>query len=105
MFPQRHPFGTGLTYCLNYPTPNLDHLVRGFECTKIVIRRDTPGVYEALVEDVNALESRIIKLIGKIASIKQKHNPYRKSLPKTSTLNVKAMGMKLINVLMGMQVP
>ena len=32
------------------------------------------------------MESRIIKLIGKIASIKWKHNPDRKSLPKTSTL-------------------
>jgi len=48
--------------------------------------RDTPSVYEALVEDVNALESRIIKLNGKIASIKRKHNFDRKSLPKTSTL-------------------
>jgi len=36
MFPQRHPSGTGLTYGLNYPTPNQDHLVRGFECTKRV---------------------------------------------------------------------
>ena len=49
-------------------------------------RRDTPSVYEALVEDVNALESRIITLIGKIASIRRKHNLDRKSLPKTSTL-------------------
>ena len=43
-------------------------------------RSDTPSVYEALVEDGNALESRIIKLNGKIASIKWKHNPDRKSL-------------------------
>ena len=48
--------------------------------------RDTLSVYEVLVADVNALESIIIKLIGKIASIKRKHNPGRKSLPKTSTL-------------------
>ena len=86
MFPHRHPSGNGLTYGLNYPTPNQDHLVRGFECTKRVTRRDTPSVYEALVEDVNALESRIITLIGKIASIRRKHNLDRKSLPKTSTL-------------------
>jgi len=86
MFPQRHPFGTSLTYGLNYPTPNHDHLVRGLECTKRVTRRDTPSVCEALVEDVNALESRIIKLNGRISSIKRKHNPDRKSLPKTSTL-------------------
>jgi len=46
MFPQRHPSGTGLTY---YPTLNQDHLVRGFECTNRVTRRDTPSVYEVLV--------------------------------------------------------
>jgi len=48
--------------------------------------RDTPSVYEALVEDFNALESRIITPIGNIASIKRKHNPDRKLLPKTTTL-------------------
>ncbi|XP_027910403.1 uncharacterized protein LOC114169449 [Vigna unguiculata] len=56
------------------------------ERTKRVTRRDTPSVYEVLVADINALESRIIKLNGNIASIKRKHNPDRKSLPKTSTL-------------------
>ena len=86
MFPQRHPSGTGLTYGLNYPSPNQDHLVQGLQCTKRVACRDTLSVYEVLVADVNALESRIIKLMGKIASIKRKHNPGRKSLPKTSTL-------------------
>jgi len=86
MFPQRHPSRIGLTYGLNYLTPKQDHLVGGLECTKRVTRRDTPSVYEALVEDANALESRIIKLNGKIASINRKHNPDRKSLPKTSTL-------------------
>ena len=75
MFPQRHPSGTGLTYGLNYLTPNQDHLVQGLERTKRVTHRDTPSVYEVLVADVNALESRIIKLNGKIASIKRKHNP------------------------------
>jgi len=48
--------------------------------------RDTPSVYEVLVADVNALESIIIKLNGKIASIKRKNNLDRKSLSKTSTL-------------------
>ena len=48
--------------------------------------RDTPSVYEVLVAYINALESITIKLIGKIASIKWKHNPDRKSLPKTRTL-------------------
>jgi len=86
MFPQRHPSGTGVTYGLNYPTPNHEHLVRGLERTKRVTRRDTPSVYEAVVKDVNALESRIIKLNDKIASIKRKHNPDRKSLPKTIAL-------------------
>jgi len=86
MFPQRHPSRTGLTYGLNYPTPNQDHLVQGLERIKRLTCRDTPSVYEVLVANVNALESRIIKLIGKIASIKRKHNPDRKSLPKTSTL-------------------
>ena len=38
------------------------------------------------MEDFNALESRIIKLNGKISSIKRKHNPARKSLSKTSAL-------------------
>jgi len=61
-------------------------LVRGLERTKRVTHRDTPSFYEALVEDVNALESRIIKPNGKIASIKRKHNLDRKSLPKTSAL-------------------
>jgi len=61
-------------------------LVQGLERTKRVTRRDTPSVYEVLVADINALESRIIKLNGNIASIKRKHNPDRKSLPKTSTL-------------------
>ena len=75
-----------MTYGLNYPTPNQDNLVRGLECTKRVTRRDTPSVYEALVKDVNALESRIIKLNCKIANIKRKHNSNRKSLPKSSTL-------------------
>ena len=70
MFPQRHPSGTGLTYGLNYPTPNQDHLVREFKSTKIVSHRDTPSVCEALVEDVNALETRIIILFGRIGSIK-----------------------------------
>jgi len=86
MFLQSHPSGTGLTYGLYYPTPNQDHLVHGLERTKRLTCRDTPSVYEVLVADVNALESRIIKLIGKIASIKRKHNPDRKFLPKTSTL-------------------
>ena len=61
-------------------------MVKGLECIKRVTRRDTPSVYEALVEDVNALESKIIKLYGKITSIKRKHNPDRKSLSKTSIL-------------------
>jgi len=60
MFLQRHPSGTGLIHGLNYPTPNHDHLVRGLEYTKRVTCRDTPSVYETLVEHVNALESRII---------------------------------------------
>jgi len=71
---------------LNYPTPNQDHLVRELESTKRVTRRDTPSVYKALMEDVNALEPKIIKLNGNIVSIKRKHNPNRKSLSKTSTL-------------------
>jgi len=86
MFPQRHPSRTGLTYSLHYPTPNQDHLVRGLERTKRVTRRDTSSVYGAVVEDVNALESRIIKLNGKIPSIKRKHNLDRKSLSNTSAL-------------------
>jgi len=86
MFPQRHPSRIGLTYDLNYPTPNQYHLVRGLERTKRVTRRDTPSIYKALVEDVNALESKIIKLNGKIASIKRKHNLDRKSLSKISAL-------------------
>jgi len=61
-------------------------LVRGLERNKRVTRRDTPSVYEALVEDVNALESIIIKLNGKIASIKRKYNLDRKLLSKTNAL-------------------
>ena len=38
MFPQRYPSGTGLTYGLNYPTPNKDHLVQGLQRTKRVTR-------------------------------------------------------------------
>jgi len=37
-------------------------------------------VREALENDVNALESKIVKLNVKIASIKRKHNPDKKSL-------------------------
>jgi len=83
-------------------------LVRGLESTKRVTRRDTPSVCEALVKDVNALEFRIIKLNGKIVSIKRKHNPDGKSLSKTNAVRCskfEGYGMKLINVLIGMQVP
>ena len=52
MFPQRHPSGTGLTYGLNYPTLNQDHLVQGRQRTKRLTCRDTPSVYEVLVADV-----------------------------------------------------
>ena len=61
-------------------------MVRGLVRTKRVTCRDTPSVYETLVEDINALESRIIKLNDKIASITRKHNPDRKSLLKKSAL-------------------
>jgi len=47
---------------------------------------DTTSICEALLEDVNSLESKIVKLNGKIASIKRKHNHDRKSLSKTSAL-------------------
>jgi len=83
-------------------------LVRGLECTKRETRKDTPSVYEALIKDVNSLESKIIKLYRKIASIKQKHNPDRKSLPKTSTLRCskyEGYGHETHQYPNGMQVP
>jgi len=59
---------------------------KGLKSTKRMTRRDTPSVCEALVENVNFLESIIIKLNDKMASIKRKYNPDRKSLSKTSAL-------------------
>jgi len=56
MFQHRHSSRSGFTYDLTYPT-FYNHLVRGFEITKRVVRRDTPSVcvakYVSLEESIN----------------------------------------------------
>jgi len=51
MFPQRHPFGTGLTYGLNYPTPNHK---QGRMMRNIQVRRIWGQIHfmkEGMIED------------------------------------------------------
>jgi len=96
MFQQRHFSRSGFTYDLTYPTPHNDHLVRGFESTKRVARRDTPSVCMTLVEDLNEIVSCIVHLNEKIYELRRKHEHGSKSLlrAKTSTnaLNYKGYG-------------
>jgi len=81
MFQYRHSYGSGFTYGLTYPTPHMDHLGTGLESTKRLARRDTPNGCVVLVANVNALESRIIKLNSNIDSLRRKHKHDRKALP------------------------
>jgi len=58
------------------------------------------------VEDVNAIVSRIVHLNGKICELRRKQKYGNKSLLRLkqmpiNVLNVKAIGMQVINVLIG----
>jgi len=82
MFQHIHSSGISFTYSLTYHTRHSDHLVKGFECTKKVTRKDTPSVCLALVEHVIEIVSHIVHLNGKIYELRRKYKHGNKLLAK-----------------------
>jgi len=95
-------------YGLTYPIPHRDHLVRRIESTNKVAQRDAPSACVVLEEEINEIVSYIVHLNDKIVSLEEGISMIKNLCQQIEqvfycALNVKAMVMKLINVLIGMQ--